>query len=453
MSFIKTMKQKWYTLTHTPRLFGKKFASTKLFKILPDKIALKIMYRNCFLEKLDLKNPQTFNAKLQWLKLYNRKPEYTIMVDKYRVREYIKDTIGEEYLIPLLGVWEKAEDIDFDLLPDKFVLKCNHGSACNIICKDKSKLNREETVKQLNKWMETNYYKISREWPYKNVPRRIIAEQYMEDTKNEQIYDYKFFCFGGMAKCVKVDFDRFVVHHANYYDLEGNLMNIGEGVAPPDFERDIGLPENYTMMQQLAEKLSKDIPFLRADFYDVEGKIYFGEMTFFPASGLGEFISYENDVMLGKWLKLPLKNGGGLILVDNLIIVFQKKHRGLNDYKMLCFDGKVRLLEIHRDRYGEKHTQDYYNENLELTDFQNIGEQNSYCPIEEKEPIYKMIRLSEKLACDIPHVRVDWYYSENKIYFGELTFFDAGGFAPFCGKQDKTIGEMLDLNKIQNYNK
>ncbi len=312
MTLAKYIKRKWYTLTHTPRLFWKKFASTKLFRLLPDKTALKIQYRNCFLEKLDLKNPKTFNAKLQWLKLYNRKPEYTMMVDKYKVRDYIKETIGEEYLIPLLGVWDKAEDIDFDSLPDKFVLKCNHGSACNIICKDKSKLDRKEAIKKLNKWMKINYYKISREWPYKNVPRKIIAEQYMENFAENELRDYKFFCFGGVAKCVKVDFDRFIEHHANYFDMENNLLKIGEIICPPIQNKDIKLPNNIDKMKLLAEKLSKEQPFLRADFYNVEGGIFFGELTFYPAGGFGPFVDSGDDIKFGEWLKLPNNSGGGI---------------------------------------------------------------------------------------------------------------------------------------------
>ncbi len=305
MGFLKTMGRKWHTLTHTPRLFRKKFAASRLFSFVPDKTALKIMYRNVFLEKLDLEAPKTFNAKLQWLKLYDRKPEYTMMVDKYKVRDYIKSTIGEEYLIPLLGVWERAEDIDFDALPERFVLKCNHGSACNIICKDKSKLDRAETVRKLNKWMKTDYYKSSREWPYKNVPRRIIAEQFMVDQETAELRDYKFFCFDGVVKCFKVDFDRYIDHRANYYDARGKLLKIGEQVCSPDYERAIELPDNLTDMQCLAEKLSNRKRFLRVDFYAVNGKIYFGELTFYPAGGMGHFMSVEQDLELGQWIKLP----------------------------------------------------------------------------------------------------------------------------------------------------
>lgn len=302
---MNTIKRKWHTLTHTRRLFWKKFAASRLFKHLPDRMAIEIIYHNVFGEKLDLNNPQTFNQKLQWLKLYNRRPEYTTMVDKYRVREYIKETIGGEYLIPILGVWEKAKDIDFDTLPDKFVLKCNHGSACNIICKDKYKLDYRETVKKLNKWMKTDYYKIGREWPYKNVPRRIIAEQYLSDPIEGEIRDYKFFCFEGVAKCVQVHFGRFADHHANYYDAEGNLLTIGDCGCPPVFDKNIQLPKNMNQMRELAEILSRDHPFLRVDFYNVDGKIYFGETTFYPASGFDPFCTDEQDMELGSWLKLP----------------------------------------------------------------------------------------------------------------------------------------------------
>lgn len=264
---------------------------------------------------LNLDDPQTFNEKLQWLKLYNRKSEYTMMVDKYKVREYIANVLGEEYLIPLLGVWDDPEEIDFDALPNQFVLKCNHNSGLGMcICKDKTKLDVERVKKDLKKGLEQNYYLTGREWPYKDVPRKIIAEKYMEDHSTSELRDYKFFCFGGMAKCYKVDFDRFIEHRANYFSADGKLMKIGEEICPPDYNKEIPVPENLEIMKEFAEKLSVAHPFLRADFYDVDGHVYFGELTFYPASGFGKFIFDGNDELLGSWIKLPEKSevGGGL---------------------------------------------------------------------------------------------------------------------------------------------
>ena len=262
---------------------------------------------------LNLQNPQTFNEKLQWLKLYDRKPEYTMMVDKYKVRDYIADKLGEEYLIPLLGVWDDPDDIDFDSLPNQFVLKCNHNSGLGMcICKDKSKLDIEKVREELRKGLKQDYYLTGREWPYKDVPRKIICEKYMVDSSTKELRDYKFFCFGGVCKCMKVDFDRFIEHRANYYDPKGNLLDLGETLCPPDKQRSIVIPNNMDTMIAFAEELSKGIPFLRVDFYDVNEQIYFGELTFFPASGMGTFVDEKWDIKLGQWVELPNSIGGGV---------------------------------------------------------------------------------------------------------------------------------------------
>lgn len=290
-----------------PRRFWKKFSKTKLFEYVPDRIAVSIKYRNHFYKKLDLKNPQTFNEKLQWLKLYDRRPEYTTMVDKYRAKEYVAGVIGEEYIIPTLGVWKSFDEIDFDTLPDQFVLKCNHGSGDAVICKDKASLDIAKAKKQLTDALNKDYYLLSREWPYKNVERRIIAEQYLEDTVTHDARDYKFFCFDGEVKCFKVDFDRFSEHHANWYGRDGRLLPYGEKICPPCPERQLDMPECLDTIMELAGKLSRGLPFIRTDFYYVNNRIYLGELTFYPASGLLPFTDDEWDRIMGSWLKLPEK--------------------------------------------------------------------------------------------------------------------------------------------------
>lgn len=291
-----------------PRRLWRRFTRTKLYNYLPDKMAISIKYKNNFLKKLDLKNPITFNEKLQWLKLYDRKPEYTMMVDKYRVKNYVEKLIGEEYIIPTLGVWSDFDDIDFSQLPEQFVLKCNHGSGDAIICKNKESFDVSESKEKINRALKENYYLISREWPYKDVSRLIIAEEYIEDCKTHEARDYKFFCFDGKVKCFKVDFGRFEEHHANWYDVNGNLLSYGEIVCPPCFEATIDLPEDLSKMIEIAEILSPNYPFLRVDLYYVNGKIYFGELTFYPASGLLRFTDDEWDKQMGEWLKLPISN-------------------------------------------------------------------------------------------------------------------------------------------------
>ncbi|MBR3739246.1 MAG: glycosyl transferase [Clostridia bacterium] len=254
---------------------------------------------------VDIQHPKTFNEKLQWLKLYDRKPIYSTIVDKYAVKDYVSSIIGKDYIVPTFGVWDRFEDIDFESLPNQFVLKCTHDSGGLVIVKDKSKMDIREAGKIINKSLKRNYYHIGREWPYKNVKPRIIAEKYMEDSSTGELRDYKFFCFNGEAKCFKVDFDRFTEHRANYYSIDKKLMKLGEKVCPPDFDRDIRLPASIDQMKILAEKLAASIPFVRVDFYDVDGKIYFGELTFFPDSGFGKFIFEGNTELLGSWIKLP----------------------------------------------------------------------------------------------------------------------------------------------------
>lgn len=271
-----------------------------------DEMYLKRMYKSYLHKELNLDLPTTFNEKLQWLKLYNRNPLYTDLVDKVKVKHFVANIIGEDYIIPTLGTWDSPEQIDFSKLPDRFVLKCNHNSGYGMcICKDKSLLNIKKTIKKLRKGLKENKYLLTREWPYKDVQRKVLAEKYMEDPLTSELRDYKFFCFNGKVKCFKVDFDRFVNHRANYYDPQGKLLHFEEIVCPADEQRNILIPDNLSDMVTIAEKLSADFPFIRVDLYNVNGHIYFGEMTFFPNSGFGMLNPEEWDTTLGNWLELP----------------------------------------------------------------------------------------------------------------------------------------------------
>lgn len=277
---------------------------------LPDDIYLKIRFRARIGKWLNLKNPKSFNEKLQWLKLYNRKPQYTNMVDKYAVKDYVASKIGEEFIIPTLGVWDTPDQIEWDRLPKQFVLKTTHGGGgCGVIvCKDKSNFDIVAANNILRRSLESDIYRTFREWPYKNVRKRIIAEKYMTDNEHEnepeQLKDYKFFCFNGKMCCFKIDFDRFTNHKANYYNREADLLPFGEQICIPDYTRKIDKPENFDRMIEIVEILSQDIPFLRVDLYNIRGKIYFGELTFFPAAGMGKFTSDEWDMTLGSWIDL-----------------------------------------------------------------------------------------------------------------------------------------------------
>lgn len=289
------------------RAFALRMSQAPVCRILPDRLFLKIVYRLYVGEKLNLKDPRTFNEKLQWLKLNNRLPRYSEMVDKVSAKEYVSGIIGEKYIIPTLGIWDKFEDIDFDSLPKQFVLKCSHDSGSVVICKDKSTFDIMQAKERLNRGLKNDLFWFGREWPYKWLKRRILAEQYMGDKKTGELRDYKFFCFNGKCKCFKIDFDRFIRHRANYFDCDANLMKFGELECLPDFEKEIAMPGEIRQMECLSEKLAAGEPFVRIDFYDVDGHIYFGEMTFFPASGFGPFVPKEWDEKLGDWLNLPEK--------------------------------------------------------------------------------------------------------------------------------------------------
>lgn len=278
-------------------------------KWLPDELYLKFSFKAKLNQSLDLEKPKTFNEKLQWLKLNDRKPIYTQFVDKYEVRSFISEKIGEEYLIPLIGVWEKFEDIDFDSLPNEFVLKCTHDSASVIICDDKKKFDKEKAKSKIEKSLKSNYYYAAREWPYKNVKPRIIAEKYMVDNLGGDLKDYKYMCFNGQVKCCFVCSNRNSKDGLNIdiYDKEWKLMEFtrpGHGNSNIIIEK----PNNYKLMIELAEKLSKDIPFIRVDFYEINNRVYFGELTFFPAAGFEKFTPEEYDHILGEWINLPNNN-------------------------------------------------------------------------------------------------------------------------------------------------
>ncbi len=273
-----------------------------------DEEAVKRMYRYSFGRELDLENPCTYSEKLQWLKLYDRRPEYTALVDKYEVKKIVADMIGEEYIIPTLGVWDSFEQIDFDSLPQQFVLKCTHDSGGLVVCKNKDDLNYNKVKKKLEKCLAHDYFVSHREWPYKNVKRRIIAEVYMEDEQTSELRDYKFFCFDGEVKAmfIATDRGRDTETKFDFFDEKFNHLPFING--HPNAENCPQKPQCFELMKRLAATLSNGIPEVRVDLYEVNGKVYFGEMTFFHWSGLMPFEPEKWDYTFGSWIKLPRKS-------------------------------------------------------------------------------------------------------------------------------------------------
>lgn len=275
-------------------------------RILPDKAYIKLQYWYVTRRKLNLKNPTRYNEKLQWLKLYDRKPEYSVYVDKYRVKKYIADTIGSRYVIPTLGIWDSADEIDLNELPEQFVLKCNHDSKSVCICKDKKTFDFDAAKKKLNTKLRLNQFAYGREWPYKNVEPLILAEKYMEDESGG-LQDYKVLCFNGQPKLIQLHRGRFTEEYTqDFYDVNWNRQDFnqkGEKMA----ELPAPQPEFLKEMLELSARLSKGIPHIRVDWYYAEHQLYFGELTFFDAAGYDEFVPDEYNGILGSWIELPKK--------------------------------------------------------------------------------------------------------------------------------------------------
>lgn len=280
----------------------------KLLAGVPDKAYLSMLYRFRMNKKMNWKNPLTFNEKLQYLKVYDRKPIYSKMVDKYDAKEYVANIVGDEYIIPTLGVWDNFDDIDFNTLPNQFVLKCTHDSGGLVICKDKNSFDKQEAKKKIQSSLKSKYYLYYREWAYKSIKPRIIAEQYMEDKETGDLRDYKFFAFNGVPKALFIATDRNAVGKDtcfDFFDMDFKHLDIRNGHPNADIVP--AKPKNFELMKSLASVLSKDIPQLRVDFYEVNGKVYFGELTFAHWGGMMPFEPEKWDRTFGDWIDLPSK--------------------------------------------------------------------------------------------------------------------------------------------------
>ncbi len=273
---------------------------------IPDKTYLQILFFFKMRKILNLNSPQTFSEKMQWLKLYYRNPEYTMLVDKYAVKNVVSSLIGERYVIPTLGIWDSPEQIEWDILPEKFVLKTTHGGGNSgvVICKDKDTFDRNKAIQKLQKSMKQDIYKSYREWPYKNVPRKIIAEQYVVDEVTKELRDYKFFVFDGIVKALFIATDRDTGNvKFDFYDSFFNHLNLYQ--VHPMSGKEIVKPSHFEEMKSIAEKLSKGLPVVRIDLYEANGKVYFSEFTFFHHGGLVAFHPETWDYKFGSWIKLP----------------------------------------------------------------------------------------------------------------------------------------------------
>lgn len=288
--------------------FVRNIGSRGLLNWIPSKAYIKMIWFLTYRKSLNIKKPRTFNEKSQWLKLYDHNELYTTLVDKIDAKKYVAQQIGAEFIIPTLWEGTKPEDIPYNSLPDKFVIKCSHGSHCNIICHDKNKINKNIISKKLKKWLKMNWYWYGREWPYKNVPPRIMIEEYMEDNKYKELIDYKFYCFNGNPKIVDVCSKRFSNDSdmcETYYDENWKLLNLSSAGHKKDIT--ISKPKTFETMKSIAQKLSSGLSFVRIDLYEINGKLFFGEITFYSANGYERFEPEEWNIKLGNMINLPIK--------------------------------------------------------------------------------------------------------------------------------------------------
>lgn len=441
----------------------------KYGKWIPDAIYLRIQYRILMGKRLNLRNPQTFTEKIQWLKINHRTPEMSTMVDKLAVKKYVSNKIGTQYVIPTLGVWDSLESVDWESLPKQFVLKTTHGGGGTgvVVIKDKNNVLREQTLERLRWSFNDEGYTRNREWPYKNVPRRIIAEKYIQIPEEKIQSDYKVYCFNGLPTYIQVSKDKYTNESMDFYDINWNhqeLMGINPAVR--GLKDKVSAPKNLKDIILAAKELSKGHKFLRIDINKTEEEILIGELIYFSSSCIDSFTQNNKEFELKKLIDLNMFDDS-LSKDDNLIDVDNKSHsvkRGpryliytnlrkmihlseeLFDYKFFCFDGKPKILKVDFGRFSDHHA-NYYDMNWNI---QNFGELN-YKPKYDYEilpPINfgKMKEIAEILSKGHKFIRIDLYNLLGKIYFGEMTFYPASGFEKWTDiETDYKLGSMISL--------
>lgn len=393
------------------------------FRWVPDEVFLKYQYKHRTGLVLNLEQPATFNEKLQWLKLHDRKPEYSKMVDKYEVKKYVAERIGEQYIIPTLGVWDKFEDICFEELPEQFVLKCTHDSGSTLICYDKANFDKATAREFINKRLKMNYFDRAREWPYKNVQPRIIAEKFMSEDDVVSIVQ-------------------------QYRSLEKLMRNDAENTSEllsEDVTCTVAPYESNKSFSRLINTLSDSKIQSNSKLYRIND-CWFGDVSLRPGTNMDSVQQLLEIFGIGKVMHLPKKKGWLISEVSGLLIWIHEKEP-IVDYKILCFNGKVGCAQIHNGRNTSSgHTQDYYDKEwnrLPVTQGCPMAEEVSERPAQMDE----IFALSEKLAEGICFLRVDWYIINGRVYFGELTFFDGSGVELFEPDDwNYRFGEMIAIH-------
>lgn len=427
-----------------------------ILSVLPDKLYLDLQFYNSFHRFPNWKSPKTFNEKIQWLKLYDRNPDYVKMVDKYAVKDIVAGIIGSEHVIPTLGVWNRAEDIEWEKLPNKFVLKTTHGGGNEgvVICKDKMTFDREGALRKLTAGLKHDSSAYGREWPYRFVKRRIIAEQYIDPAPNvSDLPDYKWYCFNGEPKYCQVIQDRSTKETIDFFDVEWNHQEfVGLNPAAGPAALQPTRPSKLETHIRIARMLSKDIPFSRIDLYETGDNTYFGEVTLYPNSGLGVLTPERYNEFLGQMITLPGEKRGGVIIRQLQDKELRIEYPDLPDYKFFCFDGEPKMLFVGTER-NNPNTEtrfDFFDIEYNHLDILNGHPQADSVP-SRPDNYDEMVECARRLSEGYAFLRVDLYTLNGKIYFGETTFFHHSGMVPFVpGKWDDIMGAWIKLP--QKYN-
>ena len=455
MSKLSTAKE---LMLHHKALFCDSIIKN-FFGFLPDKLYLSLRYRCQMGRWINWKHPKTFTEKLQWLKIYDYKPEYTQMVDKLAAKDYVAKRIGKEYIIPTLGVWDRVEDIDWDSLPNQFVLKTTHGGGGGgvVVCKDKRTLNREKAVEKLRSSMRSNAGRTYREKPYLNVPRRIIAEKFMAERSpvvSSDLIDYKYYCFNGVPKLIMVANERSTGDKRfAYYDTQWNPVHIKWGAPRPD--KEFPRPDNLDEMLRVASKLSAGLTHARIDLYNIDAHVYFGEITFYDGSGFEKIDPQSYDEYLGSLMKLKetVMGGGKIKVYGNKIesIPISYGYKDLQDYKFFCFGGEPKYCQVIRDR-SEKETIDFYDMEWRHMPFVGLNPvaRNGLNPVAKPQHLETMKDICRKLSKNMRFSRIDLYVIGDKEYFGEITLYPAAGLGKFDPAEwNAKLGDLIKLDGNQ----
>lgn len=421
---------------------------------IPDEPMLRLQYWIHTGRKLNLKNPQRFSEKLQLYKLKYRNPEMLRCTDKFEVRRFIEEKGLQDILIPMIGIYNSPNDINFSELPNKFVAKTTDGSGGNqiMICRNKAELSESDFLKKLNGWMAQPKVKkrAGREWAYENnYPRRILIEELIEEGVRNDIPDYKFFCFNDEPCYCQANVNRPIDKTSNFFDMEWNyLPSCDINTEREQADRLIPRPKAFETLKQIARQLSKGLSLARIDMYAIDDKTYFSEVTSYPDCDHGKF---SIDGKLGELLTLSgMVVGGG-----KRLIISEKEFRieedSLRDYKFFCFNGKVEYIYGISDRQVGVGAQfGIYDRNFRKLDVDRLDERHQEEALPKPKNFEQMLKVAELLSNGFPEVRVDLYNVAGKIYFGELTFYDGSGYMQFSPDSfDFKMGELFDISDLK----